>query len=479
MASYLRNAKRIVTTRLKGSGEIFTKPGTFLRKTASRVVKNPLGEVTSGGPGLMSPIPGTSAVITPAASVTVGKAGNFLDEKLIPGATRKKMMNLSHKMRTDSPTWDRIEQSLNKGRDGVWGKIKGAGKTYVEGIKSSGEQLRKRPVMFSDKLHMEKHFSLKDPLVVALSAAGVGLSAANLHTNRKRYKEDNKYRDKQLEHLDELTKSIKKLDKSIKDMPNISQQPQETPKKSSGFRLFKFLQKNNSYTSDYTLRGAALGSSLALGASPFLPDNLGEKKTSKVLVKKGDKSKNIKSEYAEKTSFVPRNRFERKYNEMSSVVRKSLLTLGGMAIGATLGAIAGGVMDIANAISGRHSLNNRLFKDVIRNLVNTGYVEGRDFTRDPKMSNLMKTKVCLVVSKSSDELRLLINMVNDKDLAKIAKKITTNLPAMSTVNERVTDRYNDINITALTSNGGNATWVTSIAERFIKEGYPVYLVEVG
>lgn len=478
MVSYLRNAKRIVKTRLKGSGEIFTKPGTFLRKTVSRVVKNPLGEVTSGGPGLMSPIPGTSAVITPAASVTVGKAGNFLDEKLIPGATRKKMMNLSHKMRTDSPTWDRIEQSLNKGRDGIWEGTKGAGKTYVDGIKITGEKMRKRPVMFSDKLSMGKTFSLKDPLVVALSAAGVGLSAANLHANLKRYKEDKrrnaediKYRDKQLEHLEELTRSINKLDKSIENMPKAEKQEEKKPKKSSGFKLFKFLQKNNSYTKDYALNGAALGGTIAMGALPFLPDKVGKRTDTKSKDKEG---KDITT-----STYEPTTKFGKKYNSMNSIVKRSLITLGGTAIGAVLGAIAGGIMDYANSINQKKTLNNRLFKDVIRNLVNTGYVEGRDFTRDPKMSNLMKTKVCLVVSKSSDELRLLINMVNDKDLAKIAKKITTNLPAMSTVNERVTDRYNDINITALTSNGGNATWVTSIAERFIKEGYPVYLVEVG
>ena len=467
MAGYLRNAGRIIKTRLSGSGELFTKPGTFLRKTISRSVKNPFGELTAGGPGLASPIPGTSYLATPVSSVTTGKIGKLMDDKLIPRSTRKKMLGLSHKMRTNSPTWDRIEQSVNHSRDVI-----------VNGIKSAGEKMRKRPVMFSDKLSMRKTFSLKDPLVVALSAAGVGLSAANLHSNIKRYKEDKrrneediKYRDKQLEHLEELTKSINKLDRSIENMPKAEKHEEKKPKKSSGFKLFKFLQKNNSYTKDYALNGAALGGTIAMGALPFLPDKVGKRTDTKSKDKEG---KDITT-----STYEPTTKFGKKYNSMNSIVKRSLITLGGTAIGAVLGAIAGGIMDYANSINQKKTLNNRLFKDVIRNLVNTGYVEGRDFTRDPKMSNLMKTKVCLVVSKSSDELRLLINMVNDKDLAKIAKKITTNLPAMSTVNERVTDRYNDINITALTSNGGNATWVTSIAERFIKEGYPVYLVEVG
>ena len=50
---------------------------------------------------------------------------------------------------------------------------------------------------------------------------------------------------------------------------------------------------------------------------------------------------------------------------------------------------------------------------------------------------------------------------------------------MSTVTEKVTDRYNELNITTLTSNNGDAIWVASIAEKFIKSGYPVYLIEVG
>ena len=50
---------------------------------------------------------------------------------------------------------------------------------------------------------------------------------------------------------------------------------------------------------------------------------------------------------------------------------------------------------------------------------------------------------------------------------------------MSTVTEKVSDKYNELNITTMTSNNGDSTWVASIAEKFIKAGYPVYLVEVG
>ena len=50
---------------------------------------------------------------------------------------------------------------------------------------------------------------------------------------------------------------------------------------------------------------------------------------------------------------------------------------------------------------------------------------------------------------------------------------------MSTVSEKVSDRYNELNITTMTSNNGDAIWVATVAEKFIKAGYPVYLVEVG
>ena len=118
-------------------------------------------------------------------------------------------------------------------------------------------------------------------------------------------------------------------------------------------------------------------------------------------------------------------------------------------------------------------------KDILVNLKKMGFQEGRDYTRDPKVSSLLKTKVCLVISKSADELRLLINTVNDYKLKSITEKITSNLPTMSTVTEKVSDRFNEINVTTMTSNNGDAIWIASLAEKFIKEGFPVYLVEVG
>ena len=137
------------------------------------------------------------------------------------------------------------------------------------------------------------------------------------------------------------------------------------------------------------------------------------------------------------------------------------------------------IMDASDYINKKKTVNNRLLKDVTENLKKIGYREGQNFTRDPKMASLLKTKVCLVISKSSDELKLLINTVNDGKLKTLTGQITKNLPTMSTLNEKVSDRFNEINITTMTSNSGDAIWVTSVAEKFISSGFPVYLVEVG
>ncbi|MCF0114819.1 MAG: hypothetical protein HUJ56_05650, partial [Erysipelotrichaceae bacterium] len=142
-------------------------------------------------------------------------------------------------------------------------------------------------------------------------------------------------------------------------------------------------------------------------------------------------------------------------------------------------AIVGAIIDTSEFLNKKMTVNNRLMKDVVENLKRSGFKEGDDFTRDPKRSNLLKTKVCLVISRSSDELRLLINMVNDRKLNDLTKGFTKNLPNYSTVTEKVSDRYNELSITTTTSNKGDAGWVSSIAEKYIREGYPVYLVEVG
>lgn len=335
-------------------------------------------------------------------------------------------------------------------------------------------------------------FKLKEALPIGISTAGLGISAANYATNRKRAKDSNEYQEKQLKAMDRLTSSLNKVDGSLKKIP-----AEETQ---SRRKHFKFFQKNNSHTSDLAYKGAIAGGTLMGGALPFIPEKLGDKvektettydpkktgpnfEKTRVNKENGD-SFTIQSS-REKNGGIKTERSSIKftnkgwYNNLNPFYKKALLELGGIAIGATLGALAGMIMDASDYINKKKTVNNRLLKDVTENLKKIGYKEGQNFTRDPKMASLLKTKVCLVISKSSDELKLLINTVNDGKLKSLSSQITKNLPTMSTLTEKVSDRFNEINITTMTSNSGDAIWVTSIAEKFITSGYPVYLVEVG
>lgn len=316
-----------------------------------------------------------------------------------------------------------------------------------------------------------KKFKKKDALTLGLTTGSLGLSAANLGVNYKRGKENTELQERQLKTLDRLTNSLDKVDNSLKSTRSQSQQ--------SFFphRMFMFRQKNNSHTADLAYKGGAIGGALASGSIPFLPNKVGVKTTTITKDKKGKTINETIQEIDDPNFKHPK--FKEKYNKYDSTIRNAIIMVGGVAIGASLGALAGMIMDITDHITNKKSLNNRLLKDILIVLKKMGFNEGRDYTRDPKIAGLLKTKVAIVISKSSDELKLLINTVNDGKLKDITNKISKNLPTMSTVTEKVTDRYNELNITTLTSNNGDATWVASIAEKFIKSGYPVYLVEVG
>lgn len=156
-----------------------------------------------------------------------------------------------------------------------------------------------------------------------------------------------------------------------------------------------------------------------------------------------------------------------------------ILVVGGsMLAGAALGAIAGKIKD--NKLhEARTTAGVRLFDSVLENLRKIGFKEGQDFTQDPRMANVMKTKVCIVVSRNSSGLKLLINTVDDPELKDVTKRIHGSLGRNTVSSEKINNRYNELTITTMSSNGGDATFVTRIIETFIKSGYPVYIVEVG
>jgi gas vesicle protein len=149
-------------------------------------------------------------------------------------------------------------------------------------------------------------------------------------------------------------------------------------------------------------------------------------------------------------------------------------------IGAALGALCGAVKELNKCISGS-TANDRLMRDVVKELEKKSYQEGKDFTRDPKQANIMKTKVCIVLSKNGGEFKALINTVNDKNLKKITdnvlRKLRTNLP--ETKNNSASNRYNEISISTIPNAKNNVKTVVTIASEFIQAGYATYLVEVG
>ena len=160
-------------------------------------------------------------------------------------------------------------------------------------------------------------------------------------------------------------------------------------------------------------------------------------------------------------------------------VDENVLGIYGLIAGAALGALAGVIDEQRTRFNRKTTVDNRLMDTVVENLRKDNFKEGKDFTRDPKIANQLKTKVCICISKVSGDLRILINMVSDSKLQGLAKDLVKNIPNKSAVNERTSDKFNDITITTISDSSMDAGLVTGVAERFIHSGYPIQLVEVG
>jgi hypothetical protein len=341
---------------------------------------------------------------------------------------------------------------------------------------------------------------------LGVSTAALGVAGVNATTNVKRSRTDKKYQKDQLKAMKDLTKSLNDFDQEIKGKKiiiNASPAPENKPKK-----FFKFFQKNNSKTADFAIKGAKLGAGIGLIGTGLLPRKLGvneEKKdvwetdvkktdSAGYAIREGEKHGKydgdfVRTDRLKKDQIVEtpvpgwdkgwRKKISNIYNNSSDSValRKAIAGVSSIAIGATLGALVGVIYDIADVFD-KKNVDKRLTKKIVEALKKIGFKEEQDFTVNPKTATLMKTKVCLGISRSADTLKLLVNTVNDPKLSKLAQDTTKNLPSMSTRAERVTDRFNDINITTA-SGQGDSTFVASIAEKFIRAGYPVQLVEVG
>lgn len=219
--------------------------------------------------------------------------------------------------------------------------------------------------------------------------------------------------------------------------------------------MIEFRQKKFSFISD-VLRGAALGSVAGNAAGVFF----NKKYMNGSMSGKSDNPELVKE-------------------NKGAFKNQLMFGAGGTVIGATLGALVCGIKGLSNKINNKMTVNNRLMKTVIEVLKKDNFKEGKDFTRDPKTANTLKTKVCVVITKISGELRISVNTVADKKLKDKTSEIIKRLPNTSAVTKNFTDKYNDITITSISDSSADTGLVVGIIENFIHSGYPVYLVEVG
>lgn len=211
--------------------------------------------------------------------------------------------------------------------------------------------------------------------------------------------------------------------------------------------MIEFRQKNFGILSDIT-KGAAIGGSVGSFSSLFR--------------KKADPS--VSGDYAIKN---------RAWKESLG------MTMTGVIIGAALGALVGGIKEISTKVNRKTTVDRRLMSKVIEVLRKDGHKEGTDFTKDPKTATSLRTKVCIVISKVSGELRVSVNLVSDPKLKTVSDEIIKRLPNTSATTQKMSDKFNDITITSISDSSADTGLIVGIIEKFIHSGYPVYLVEVG
>lgn len=151
----------------------------------------------------------------------------------------------------------------------------------------------------------------------------------------------------------------------------------------------------------------------------------------------------------------------------------------GALIGTSLGTLVGMIKWSTRKISQKSASENNITK-ISNQLISLGYKENLEFTRDPKMANLLKTKVCIVFSKSHSEFKLLINIHNDSSLQKaldsaIKKSAKLNF---SKIQEKSLERYKEVKVVSLPSED-DLNVLIDILRIFIDSGFPVYFVEIN
>lgn len=320
--------------------------------------------------------------------------------------------------------------------------------------------------------YIKKHPTL--PLSAAsLAVSGTGLAVAE--RNRREGRED---RREQIRVMKNLNNTLTKVDKHI----DTSDKSKEEKIQDNNKNLFNlpniFRQKNSSDTLDYALKGAYIGGSIT-GLSSLATNgfrNVGIFKDKLPKLHNGTRQEKV-YEYKDGKS-TDKYHFETKDNKEQINKNHLLLTTYGVLFGAALGAVIGGIRDLVKYDS-RRNTNNRLLNGVVDNLKRLGHKQDSDFTLNPKMADQLKTKICVVVNRVNEDLKLVINTVNDAKLKTDTDFILKNLPKSFSQTEKLGDRFNELTITTISDKNQDPAVITGILDQFIHKGYPVYVVEVG
>ncbi len=249
--------------------------------------------------------------------------------------------------------------------------------------------------------------------------------------------------------------------------------------------MIKFKEKKFSIELvDDMVKGALYGGAFAGGANAIaskldkkVPFSLFEKQRKKVRADMFDVERQ-KEEMLREQGFNG-DKFQKLNNKIDRLrlADHTYVSLSGMIIGAGLGALYSlGKWGFRKGE--RKAIVNQCLNQVITYLKKMGFKEEQHFTKDRKFADSLKTKVTIAIVKSSGDLVVLVNSKNDPKLNSVNKEIVKRLPT-ETVSQKETDRFNEITITSTSCNNGDAVFISTIAEKFIRAGFPVYLLEVS
>ena len=155
--------------------------------------------------------------------------------------------------------------------------------------------------------------------------------------------------------------------------------------------------------------------------------------------------------------------------------------VGGIIVGAALGTLFGIIKNETTSRNRDNTINNRYLPKVTEMLLKCGFIEDRDFTRDPKTADDLRTRICIMVSRYSTDTRISINCSADFKTQQLIDKMINDLGLSRKVSikKQGSDRFSNIEMLKRTKIDEDVNLIKSISEYLMKKHIPIYLVEVG